>query len=154
MINNFRIAVLMVMTGWVLTSCAQISQVTYPERYVYLDRGSVQSTMHKFSSNLYEIGLLLENNTVLENPANAIYEKLESMENAASQLLSDRQATSAVGKKNNTTSYETNHLVLDENLDAFLTKITVAKLQVRATPPNYYQVGKMAGECSACHIHR
>ena len=48
----------------------------------------------------------------------------------------------------------TNHLLLDENIDEFIGEVMKARMLAEDSPPNYFGVGKLIGNCNACHRQR
>lgn len=49
---------------------------------------------------------------------------------------------------------KTNHLFIDEHIDDFKAEVRRARLAVEREPPDYYLVGRIAGNCAACHRQR
>ena len=48
----------------------------------------------------------------------------------------------------------TNHLVIDEHIDQFKIDVNLAIRDARASPPNYFALGRLAGSCTGCHEYR
>ena len=51
-------------------------------------------------------------------------------------------------------SVNTNHLVIDNHIDQFKSSVSLALRNAQASPPNYFELGKLAGSCVACHKYR
>ena len=79
--------------------------------------------------------------------ADAILVQLSKMESVALGLQARRSASQDA-------PLVTSHLLIDENLDEFLTDILKAKFLVQEEPPNYFAVGQLTGSCMACHSER
>jgi hypothetical protein len=48
----------------------------------------------------------------------------------------------------------TNHLALDDHIDQFKIDVNIAIRDARANPPNYFALGRLAGNCTGCHKYR
>jgi len=113
--------------------------------------------MSSLAENLNKIEQLLENETAPYESdllRNQIRIHLEEIEKAGTALQAQRSDRVSANSNSETLHYSTNHLVIDDNLDAFLNTIAIAKLQLDATRPSYYQIGRLAGNCNACHQRR
>jgi hypothetical protein len=46
---------------------------------------------------------------------------------------------------------QTNHPVIDRNIEAFRHDLAAARLAAERRPPNYFLAGSVAGSCRYCH---
>ena len=49
---------------------------------------------------------------------------------------------------------QSNHLLIDDRIDAFKTETLLARQAAQSQPPNYFPAGQLAGKCVACHRYR
>ncbi|MCB0421325.1 MAG: hypothetical protein KDD61_10025 [Bdellovibrionales bacterium] len=121
-----------------LISCAEMRKVTYPPNFVYIEKSDVKNTMSVFAENIFEIDRVLQGaKSDKEIDRSRIIAAMDSILSAASHL--DQEKT------------ETNHRVIDHNLDIFRQSVQQARQMAQKTPPNYYLAGQLAGQCMACH---
>ncbi len=143
-VNNSRAILLLILCAisslW-LTSCSQIRKLTYPENFTYITKKDLRNSMHQLNTRLVFLESLFPVDT---SPRLEIKKKVIEELDKISLI-----ATEIRGKNE-----QTNHLVIDDHLDQFLSDISRAKLQVEANPPNYYYAGKITGSCSGCHRYR
>lgn len=119
--------------------CSQIRKVTYPPDFVYIEKDQIRSHMANFSLDIWQINDVLSNNGVLAgNAREQIIGLLKDMEERALKL------SGGSGR-------QTNHLLIDENIDEFKESVRAARLAVEAEPPGYYLVGQLSGKCLSCH---
>ena len=124
-----------------LFGCTQVSQTTYPEKLVYLNKQQVSSKMALMSFYMREIDeILLDDSAISSRQQAQIIGILTRIDANADSLING--------------NYETRHLVIDNHIDQFKTAVNLALNNVRAEPPNYYALGKLSGSCAACHQHR
>ena len=135
----------------------QIRLLTYPSEFVWLDQEDVKGTMHVMANRMNNLHSMIENNSSYtdEDQRNSnhldILNELTMLEELAvsvspqtnDDILADDQEISA-----------TNHLLLDENIDEFIGEVMKARMLAEDSPPNYFGVGKLIGNCNACHRQR
>ena len=127
--------------------CSELRKLTYPADFVYLEKSTVQSTMQQLAYRMSEITNLMSSGSSSTETTEAILVQLSEMESIALGLQARRSASEE-------TPLVTSHLLIDENLDDFLTDIIRAKFVVQEEPPNYFGAGQLTGSCAACHSER
>lgn len=140
----------------VLSGCAEIRLLTYPSSFFWLDDEDVKSTMHEMYLSIYRLNSLLEDDDTTESSSQKkvvqeeIVDELLQLESLATRI--------SVNASDGTNSEEetsiSNHFVIDENINDFVQQVFKARLRAEADPPNYYSVGKLAGQCNSCHRKR
>ncbi len=137
--QSIRFLILTIFCTVFVASCAQIRKVTYPDEFVYLESGDIQTRMHQMAGHLAEIEFLLSTADASSDKTlhNSIVAQLDTMTRLARELGAE--------------SIGTNHLLLDAHMDRFLADVLLAREGAVLDPPNYYQVGKLTGSCGACH---
>ncbi len=136
--NRILIALIL---GTLLAACAQLRKVTYPPDFVYLERKQVVSRMASMSLYLRRIDEILADDTTISSAQQA---EIIVMLNRIDDI------TDELGAGN----VETNHLLVDEYIDAFKVDLNMAIRNASADPPNYFALGRLAGSCTACHRAR
>lgn len=140
-----------------LIGCMQIRLLTYPSEFVWLDEKDVEGTMHVMATRIKNLKSLMEadasyhDNSQREFNHQEILNEMIMLEELAISispktngvLLADDQEISA-----------TNHLLLDEHIDDFIGNVMKARLLAENSPPNYYGIGQLVGNCNACHRER
>lgn len=124
-----------------LTGCAEIRKLTYPANFTYIEKKDLDSSMHKMSVSLARLDTLVS----AASPASQ-----ESQKDIIQELNELKGIASAIRGKGEVT----NHLVIDDHIEDFISDIVNAKLFAGDTPPNYYYAGKLAGSCIGCHQFR
>lgn len=127
--------------GTLLAACAQLRKVTYPPDFVYLERKQVVSRMASMSLYLRRIDEILGDNTTTSSEQQA---EIIVMLNRIDDIIDELGAG----------NIETNHLLVDEYIDAFKVDLNMAIRNASADPPNYFALGRLAGSCTACHRAR
>ncbi len=124
-----------------INGCGLVRKVTYPVDFVYLDAAQIRSSMADFSVDVWRIDdILAHAETVMPYQREEIIELLKHMESTADGL--------GAGIR------ETNHLLIDTNIDQFRSDVIAARIAVESEPPNYYRAGRLSGGCLACHVLR
>jgi len=139
-----------IVSSTLLTACVQVRMLTYPDGFTYLDSDTVKSTMLEMAIALNRVSELIDKVDDAENnqlQQDAIVSKLADVEQLAISL-STGIASSASGVS---LGIMTNHLLIDENLDAFINSAMRARQMAELSPPNYFAAGKLSGNCNACH---
>ncbi len=135
-----RILIVLIL-GALLAACAQVRKLTYPPGFVYLERKQVVSRMAEMSLSLRRIEDILGDNLTTSSEQQAeIIVLLNRIDDITDEL----------GAGN----VETNHLLIDEYIDAFKVDLQMALRNASADPPNYFALGRLAGSCTACHRAR
>ncbi len=124
-----------------LTGCAEIRKLTYPENFTYIEKKDLDSSMHKMSVSLARLDTLV---------SAASPENLESQDRIIQELNQLKDIATAIRGRGEVT----NHLVIDDHIEDFISDIVNAKLAAGDAPPNYYYAGKLAGSCTGCHQYR
>ena len=142
--------------GILLTGCAQIRLLTYPKEFNWLDPNDVKSVMHAMALSMNRLHVLAAPLPTDASPDNS--DELQSSILEELTLL-DELAVSVMGGNNDPLIDEysgptTNHLLIDEHIDEFISQIQRARWLAEAEPPNYYAVGQLTGNCNACHRMR
>ncbi len=135
-----------------LAGCADIRQLTYPSDFVYLDDADVQDAMYRMAGSLRTLDELVAAETAEPGDVKrraAIEDELRRLELRATALGAG--SSPQVGRN---AAPVTNHLLIDEHIDAFLTDVARARRFAARRPPSYYPVGKLVGGCNACHAER
>lgn len=136
----FALVAALALAGLV-SGCAQIRKATYPKDFVYLDSRQVRSEMALMSLYMRQIDEMLADNTRISS---------EQQERLIRILVSIDEVTNRLAAG----SIETNHLTIDDNIDAFKHDVNVALRDASSNPPSYFTLGKLAGSCTACHQYR
>ena len=132
---------IVLLLGALLAACAQVRKVTYPPGFVYLERKQVVSRMALMSLSLRRIEEILGDDLATSSEQQAeVIVLLNRIDDITDEL--------GAGK------VETNHLLVDEYIDAFKVDLQMAIRNASADPPNYFALGRLAGSCTACHRAR
>ncbi|MDH3446948.1 MAG: hypothetical protein OEO18_02250 [Gammaproteobacteria bacterium] len=124
-----------------LNSCAQVRKATYPKDFIYLDKKQVKSQMAMFGFYMRQLDSILLDETAVSS---------EQQAQIVSLLNKIRDGASSLGSGNVTT----NHLVIDDHIDEFISDVNTALRNASADPPNYFALGKLSGSCVGCHKYR
>jgi len=112
------------------------------------EESETQSIMHTLAISISR----MEDATVRELTPDerrlAVDAQLEIIEEL-SELLAEQSVEDLTGAETGNS-----HIVINENIGAFLTHIRQARNQVQKDPANYFIAGKVAGYCQICHEHR
>lgn len=135
-----------------LAGCAEVRLLTYPEEFVYLDRGDVSSIMHRMARSMVRLDELVQSGEVGAPARRAVMAELDVLESEA-QRLNYNTAFSAEERDAGSLP-ATNHLLFDDYVGDFLEQLDRARLLASQEPPSYYGVGRLTGECVACHRMR
>lgn len=127
----------------ILTGCAEteVRMHTYPTDMVYIEEGEVESAMLRLSRYIWSINDIFDSQEHIAGyNRERIMELLDDIEKEA--------VTLGAGAR------QTNHLLIDENIEDFMADVRNARQAVEADPPNYYLAGRLSGSCLACHVKR
>ncbi len=125
----------------VVTGCALVRKATYPPDFVYLEKTQVVGAMAELNVDLWRIDdIIAGSETILPYKREEIIGILRHMETVANRLGAGPRTT--------------NHLFIDDNIDAFKEQVLEALRFVEKEPPNYYFAGRLSGGCMACHQRR
>ncbi len=123
--------------------CASLRLGTYPRDFVYLTEGELSGAMHELAAHMGALSNLLDDLAAgadAESVADVMVTEVDSM-----RKVTDRLGVGSPG---------TNHLLLDAHLSEFVDDLEDARRTLNATPPRFYQAGRLVGSCSACHRFR
>ncbi|MDH3387672.1 MAG: hypothetical protein OEN02_07170 [Gammaproteobacteria bacterium] len=124
-----------------LNSCAQVRKVTYPSDFVYLEKKQVKSQMALLGFYMRQLdSILLDENAVSSEQQAQIVSLLNKISDSASSLGAGNVST--------------NHLVIDDHIDEFISDVNTALRDASADPPNYFALGRLSGSCVGCHKYR
>jgi len=123
-----------------LPGCSAIREVTYPSEFVYLEQADVQTSMQQMSVRLARIQGLLR--------------QVEDRPGAAGAVVSELQGIEDITRGLAPGSTQTNHLLIDQNIDRFRAQVSRALLQAKAEPPSFFETGQLIGACNGCHTFR
>jgi len=151
-----RSLILMFISGFVLAGCAQIRLLTYPKEFNWIDPADVKSVMHAMALSINRLHVLATPQSTEAGSDSSIELQSSILEELT---LLDELATSVSNGRNDMLHDElsgpaTNHLLIDEHIDEFISRIQRARWLAEAEPPNYYAVGQLTGNCNACHRMR
>ncbi len=133
-----------------LSSCVNVSLLTYPPEFTWIDRDSVKSVMHNMAVDLGEVERLISQSSAVQNDATIqsdVVAKLQDIENLAQSLV----AVTNTDTNDERSVPATNHLLIDDHINEFMSQIMRARLMAESDPPNYYGAGQLVGNCNACH---
>ncbi|MFT7556732.1 MAG: hypothetical protein ACI9LO_003062 [Planctomycetota bacterium] len=139
--NRTFLIMVVLLTTFVLQSCAQIRKVTYPPDFVYLEHKKVTSQMALLGLYTRRLDEIIKPN---------VYVTQEQHQKVLEILSQINQVTDVLGAG----SPNTNHLVIDDHIDQFKDGVTTAIIMAEAEPPNYFAAGQLSGSCVACHKFR
>ena len=133
-----------------LSACAEVRRVTYPDDFIYLEKSEVSQLMFSLLDIMITLDELEETAHPEKQKKRAILAELEKIEALTIRFNTavSREGNNALG------NLRTNHLLLSEHIAEFNADVSAAKLQLAATPPNYYVVGRLTGGCNSCHRNR
>lgn len=126
-----------------LAGCAEteVKMHTYPADMVYIEDSEVENAMLRLSRYIWSMNDIFDSQEHIAGyNREMILELLENMEKEALTLGAG--------------SRQTNHLLIDENIEEFRADVRGARKAVEAEPPNYYLAGRLSGSCLACHVKR
>ncbi len=128
----------------------QIRLLTYPSEFIWLDEKDVKGTMHVMATRMNKLHSMVESSSEYiddeQRKSNHldILNELTLLEELA---ISVSPQTSGVFLADDQAISATNHLLLDENIDDFIGEVMKARLLAEDSPPNYYGVGQLVGNC-------
>ena len=135
-----RLVLIALLCVTVVFGCAQIRKVTYPDDYVYLEQKQLRSKMALLSFYMRQIDeVLLDYSIISGDQQQRILYLLNKINDLTAELGG---------------GVTTNHLVIDEHIDQFKIDVNIAIRDARANPPNYFALGRLAGNCTGCHKYR
>jgi hypothetical protein len=126
-----------------LAGCAEteVKMHTYPAGMVYIEDSEVENAMLRLSRYIWSMNDIFDSQEHIAGyNREMILELLGNMEKEALTL--------GAGAR------QTNHLLIDENIEEFRADVRNARKAVEAEPPNYYLAGRLSGSCLACHVKR
>lgn len=126
-----------------VVGCASIRKVTYPSDFVYLTREDVAGGMHRIAGHM---GSLQD---LLDDLAGGADERL-----VAERMMDHVDSIETIAGELGEGSAGTNHLLIDAHLDDFVATLQTARLTLAASPPRFYETGRLVGGCAACHRFR
>lgn len=139
-ITKLRMVLITILCAGVVFGCAQIRKVTYPRDFVYLEQKQLRSKMALLSFYLRQVDvILLDESTVNGNQQQRVLDLLNNIKDLTDELGG---------------GITTNHLVIDDHIDQFKSDVGTAIHNARASPPNYFALGRLAGSCVGCHKYR
>jgi len=127
----------------VLAGCAgtEVKMHTYPADMVYIEDSEIESAMLRLSQYVWSVNDIFDSQEHIAGyNRERIIELLKNMEKEADEL--------GAGAR------QTNHLFIDQNIEAFRADVERARRAVETDPPNYYLAGRLSGSCLACHTKR
>lgn len=127
----------------ILAGCAgtDVKMHTYPEDIVYIEDSEVENAMLRLSRYIWAINDIFDSQEHIAGyNRERIIELLKNMESEADTL--------GAGAR------QTNHLLIDQNIEVFRQDVESARRAVESDPPNYYLAGRLSGSCLACHVIR
>jgi hypothetical protein len=144
LLSTHRRLVLTIAAGaFAVAGCAQIRKVTYPEDFVYLTPGDVSTRMHVIAGHVSAVQSLLDElagGAEDKGIAGEMIGHIDDMERIAQELGQGKPGT--------------NHLLIDAHIDQFVANLEKTRVSLSATPPRFYDAGKLVGSCNACHRFR
>lgn len=126
-----------------LAGCADtdVKMHTYPADMVYIEDSEVEDAMLRLSQYIWSINDIFDSQEHIAGyNRERIVELLKNMEREAEDL--------GAGAR------QTNHLLIDRNIEEFRADVERARQAVETDPPNYYLAGRLSGSCLACHMKR
>jgi hypothetical protein len=136
-----KLIVVVVLSTTVIYGCAQIRKVTYPPEFIYLEQKDITNKMVLMSIYIRQMDQILSRKDSIDS---------EDQARIVVLLSSINSATDSLGAG----SIDTNHLVIDDHIDQFKSKVIAAISAAKANPPNYFAAGQLSGSCVACHQFR
>ena len=140
------IGLLTIVVAVSIVGCAQIRELTYPKGFTYLEEKEVDALMQKMRGNIVRLDQLVAEASISDASKSdtvqqqKIIAELTALERIATRLSGDHT--------------QTNHFVISDHIEQFITDIGKAKMFANMSPPRYYHAGKVAGSCMACHQFR
>ena len=136
-----QLVTIAILCSGLLYGCAQVRKVTYPSDFVYLEKKQIKSQMALLSFYMRQLdAIMLDDSTVSSEQQARIVSILNKIDEGANSL----------GAGN----VRTNHLVLDDHIDDFISDVNIALRNASADPPNYFALGRLSGSCIGCHKYR
>ena len=132
---------LLLLLSVMLSGCAQVRKVTYPDDFVYLDHSLVKTAMLRMSLAIRGIDKIMAQ----EEPLS-----FDNQQRVRQLLSTIDEVTDSLGSGN----MVTNHLLIDEHIDEFKSEVRNAVRTANATPPSFYAAGRLSGNCVGCHRYR
>jgi hypothetical protein len=133
------IAVLAVLA--LVGSCATVRKVTYPPDFVYLEKQEISSSMRRMAVSVNKLDRLLSDTE-------------DQSESKKENVLLELNNIESITRKLRSGSIQSNHPLIDQNMDNFRDQLLMAKSAIGQDPPNYYPAGRLVGQCHGCHIQR
>jgi len=132
------IVLLAIFVVTVITGCAEIRKLTYPENFVYLDQKEVESLMQSMSDDITQLNQLVseasETDTVQQQN---IVAELSSIERTALRLSGGHK--------------QTNQFFIGEHIEGFISDVGTAKMFASNNPPKYNKAKEITFSCHECH---
>jgi hypothetical protein len=111
--------------AFLLQSCVQMRQLTYPETFTWIGADNVSNSMRSMAMSVAILDNLILEETQPGANREAILRELENIEYTASELSIRTPA-----KDNELAA--TNHLLMDDHIEDFLEDVLRARIQVQA----------------------
>lgn len=126
----------------VSSGCELIRKTTYPPDFTYLERKTVTTSMQRLAMSLDKIDQTLQDIKQLPSQMqrDTIIRELDQMVKISKGLGAGTQ--------------KTNHLLIDENIDGFVSDVMAIRRSIELEQSNYYLAGKLVGSCTGCHLLR
>jgi len=129
------------MVLFALPACSWVRKVTYPPTFTYLENSDITSSMKRMADSVNRIdSILISHEAPSARQRERIIADLNTIDSIATALGAGTQ--------------QTNHLLIDEHIDEFRLAVRRAQEDVKSTPPRYYRVGGLIGNCTSCHVWR
>lgn len=125
----------------VLGGCAEIRKATYPPDFVYLENQEVRTSMQKMAISIGKL------DRILSDPEHQSANKKEEVNAELSNI-------EIISRSLNTGGKESNHPLIDQHMENFRDKLSMARSAAQADPPDYYPAGRLVGQCQGCHIQQ
>ena len=124
-----------------VSGCENFRNSGYPQDFIYLEPSEIRGQMARMSLYMRQIDDILAEGTTISSEQQARLVPL---------LVSIDEVTNRLGAGD----VETSHMLIDERIDDFKADVNLALDAARADPPNYFNLGKLAGSCAGCHEYR
>ena len=139
--NRVVSLVAVVLLSIVVTGCAQVRKLTYPDDFVYLDHSLIQTSMLRLSLAIRGVDeIMIQGEPLSQVNQRRVRDLLSTID----------EITDSLGAGNAVT----NHLVIDAHIDEFKREVRNAIRTAESTPPSFYAAGRLSSNCAGCHRYR
>lgn len=139
--NRVVSLVAVVLLSIVVTGCAQVRKLTYPDDFVYLDHSLIQTSMLRLSLAIRGVDeIMIQGEPLSQVNQRRVRDLLSTID----------EITDSLGAGNAVT----NHLVIDTHIDEFKREVRNAIRTAESTPPSFYAAGRLSSNCAGCHRYR